>query len=92
MNLKSRSYGSVNQRKLVISRKIDIRNLVDELKSLGGVTEKYELVEPTDEKFISWTKCSVQEFNVYVLYINILSLSGVTLKMHHVRIYKLSGK
>lgn len=53
MNLKSRSYGSTNQRRLVISRKIDMRSLVDELKNLGGVTEKYVLVQPTDENFVS---------------------------------------
>ncbi|EFN80210.1 NF-kappa-B-repressing factor [Harpegnathos saltator] len=47
MGLKSRSHGPSNQRKLVISRKIDIRSLVEELKSLGGSTEKYELIEPT---------------------------------------------
>lgn len=55
MGLKSRSYGSTDQRKLIVSRKIDVRSLVRELKSLGGITEKYELMEPTDEKFISST-------------------------------------
>ncbi|EFN61984.1 NF-kappa-B-repressing factor [Camponotus floridanus] len=55
MGLKSRSYGSTDQRKLIVSRKIDVRTLVRELKSLGGITEKYELMEPTDEKFISST-------------------------------------
>lgn len=55
MGLKSRSYGSTDQRKLIVSRKIDVRTLVRELKSLGGITEKYELKEPTDEKFISST-------------------------------------
>lgn len=47
MGLKSRSHGPSNQRRLIISRKIDIRSLVEELKSLGGTTEKYELLEPT---------------------------------------------
>ena len=55
MGLKSRSYGTTDQRKLIVSRKIDVRTLVRELKSLGGVTEKYELMEPTDEKFLSPT-------------------------------------
>lgn len=48
MGLKSRSHGPSDKRKLVISRKVDIRSLVEELKSLGGTTEKYELIEPTD--------------------------------------------
>ncbi|XP_012227482.1 NF-kappa-B-repressing factor [Linepithema humile] len=52
MGLKSRSYGSDNERKLIVSRKIDIRSLVKELTTIGGVTEKYELVKPTDEKFV----------------------------------------
>ncbi|XP_032679815.1 NF-kappa-B-repressing factor-like [Odontomachus brunneus] len=47
MGLKSRSHGPSDQRKLVISRKVNIRSLVEELKSLGGTTEKYELIEPT---------------------------------------------
>lgn len=55
MGLKSRSYGTTAQRKLIVSRKIDVRTLVRELKSLGGITEKYELMEPTDEKLISST-------------------------------------
>lgn len=55
MGLKSRSYGTTEQRKLIVSRKIDVRSLVRELRSLGGVTEKYELIEPTDEKFSSST-------------------------------------
>lgn len=55
MGLKSRSYGSTDQRKLIVSRKIDVRTLVRELKSLGGITEKYELMEPIDERFISST-------------------------------------
>lgn len=46
MGLKSHSYGSKEQRKLVISRKIDLRDLVIELKSLGGSTDKYELIKP----------------------------------------------
>ena len=49
MGLKSHSYGPKNQRTLVISRKIDVRDLVEELKSLGGVTNKYELIEPTKQ-------------------------------------------
>ncbi|XP_072752825.1 NF-kappa-B-repressing factor [Anoplolepis gracilipes] len=53
MGLKSRSYGTTDQRKLIISRKIDVRTLVKELKSLGGVTEKYELIGPIDKKFTS---------------------------------------
>lgn len=48
MGLKSHSYGPKNQRTLVISRKIDVRDLVEELKSIGGVTNKYELIEPTE--------------------------------------------
>lgn len=47
MGLKSRSHGPSDRRKLVISRKVNIRSLVEELKSLGGTTEKYELIEPT---------------------------------------------
>lgn len=50
MGLKSRSYGPTNQRKLIVSRKVDVRTLVKELKKLGGDSENYELVEPTDEK------------------------------------------
>lgn len=52
MGLKSRSYGK-DQRKLIVSRKVNIWNLVRELNSLGGVTDKYELVKPIDKKFIS---------------------------------------
>ncbi|KZC14465.1 NF-kappa-B-repressing factor [Dufourea novaeangliae] len=48
MGLKSNSYGPKKERTLVVSRKIDIRDLVEELKSLGGVTSKYELIEPTE--------------------------------------------
>lgn len=51
MGLKSRSYGK-DQRKLIVSRKVNIWSLVRELTQLGGVTEKYELVQPTDEKYI----------------------------------------
>ncbi|XP_014468164.1 PREDICTED: NF-kappa-B-repressing factor-like [Dinoponera quadriceps] len=47
MGLKSRSYGPSDQRRLVISCKIDIRSLVEELKGLGEITEKYELIGPT---------------------------------------------
>jgi len=52
MGLKSRSHGK-DQRKLIVSRKVNIRNLVKELNNLGGVTEKYELVKPTDGKLVS---------------------------------------
>ncbi|XP_011640970.1 uncharacterized protein LOC105429584 [Pogonomyrmex barbatus] len=52
MGLKSRSQGK-DQRKLIVSRKVDIRSLVRDLNNLGGVTEKYELVKPTDEKSTS---------------------------------------
>ncbi|KAG5327194.1 NKRF factor, partial [Pseudoatta argentina] len=52
MGLKSRSQGK-DQRKLIVSSKVNIWSLVRELNNLGGVTEKYELVKPTDEKFIS---------------------------------------
>ncbi|XP_024875664.1 partner of xrn-2 protein 1 [Temnothorax curvispinosus] len=52
MGLKSCSYDK-DKRKLKVSRKLDIWNLVRELNSLGGVTEKYELVKPTDEKVVS---------------------------------------
>ncbi|XP_076290975.1 NF-kappa-B-repressing factor [Lasioglossum baleicum] len=48
MGLKSHSYGPKDQRTMVVSRKIDIRDLVEELKSLGGVTTKYKLIEPTE--------------------------------------------
>ncbi|XP_015598689.1 NF-kappa-B-repressing factor isoform X2 [Cephus cinctus] len=46
--LKSNSYGPKDQRTLIVSRKIDPWELVDELKTLGGYTEKYELVNPTN--------------------------------------------
>ncbi|XP_016908981.2 NF-kappa-B-repressing factor [Apis cerana] len=49
LGLKSHSYGPKNQRTLVVSRKIDVQDLVEELKSLGGVTNKYELIEPTEQ-------------------------------------------
>ncbi|KAG7197024.1 hypothetical protein KM043_017558 [Ampulex compressa] len=52
MGLKSHSYGRKNQRKLVISRKLNIWDLVAKLKSQGGVTDKYELIEPTLVKAI----------------------------------------
>ncbi|XP_033342810.2 NF-kappa-B-repressing factor [Megalopta genalis] len=48
LGLKSHSYGPKNQRTMVVSRKIDVRDLVEELKSFGGVTSKYELIEPTE--------------------------------------------
>lgn len=47
LGLKSHSYGPKNQRMLVVSRKIDVWDLVDEIKSLGGKTEKYELIKPS---------------------------------------------
>jgi len=47
MGLKSRSYGASDKRKLIVSRKIDIQDLFNELKNFGGITEKYELIEPT---------------------------------------------
>lgn len=47
LGLKSHSYGPKNQRTLVVSRKINVRDLVEELKNLGGVTSKYQLIEPT---------------------------------------------
>jgi hypothetical protein len=53
MGLKSRSYGPSDKRKLIISRKIEVRDLLNELKNFGGITEKYELIEPTNKKFIS---------------------------------------
>ncbi|XP_014215135.1 NF-kappa-B-repressing factor-like [Copidosoma floridanum] len=46
IGLKSQSYGPKSQRILTISRKIHPRELVKELLELGGVTEKYELIEP----------------------------------------------
>lgn len=46
LGLKSHSYGPKNQRTLVVCRKIAIRDLVDEIKDLGGKTDKYELIEP----------------------------------------------
>lgn len=46
MGLKSCSYSS--EQKLVILGRINIRNLFEELKSLAGTTEKYELIEPTN--------------------------------------------
>ncbi|XP_012532235.1 NF-kappa-B-repressing factor [Monomorium pharaonis] len=52
MGLKSRSYGK-DQRKLIVSRKINTLGLIKELISLGGATDKYELIKPTNEKFVS---------------------------------------
>lgn len=49
MGLKSRSYGK-DQRKLIVSRKVNIRSLVRELNNLGGVSEKYELIKPYEHK------------------------------------------
>ncbi|XP_078046593.1 NF-kappa-B-repressing factor [Augochlora pura] len=48
LGLKSHSYGPKNQRTMVVSRKIDVRDLVEELKSFGGATSKYQLIEPTE--------------------------------------------
>ncbi|XP_053983379.1 NF-kappa-B-repressing factor isoform X1 [Hylaeus volcanicus] len=48
LGLKSHSYGPKTKRTLVISRKIDVRDLVEELRNLGGVTNKYKLIEPTE--------------------------------------------
>ena len=47
LGLKSQSYGPKSQRTLTISRKINAQELVNELISLGGSTEKYQLIEPT---------------------------------------------
>lgn len=46
MGLESRNRGSHNQQELIISRKLNILSLVEELKSLGGTTKKYELIKP----------------------------------------------
>lgn len=50
LGLKSHSYGPKDKRTLVVSRKISAQELVEELKTLGGATDKYELIKPT----ISW--------------------------------------
>jgi len=52
MGLKSRSkdHGK-DQRKLIVSRKVNIWSLVRELNNHGGVTEKYELVKPIENSF-----------------------------------------
>ncbi|XP_011692578.1 PREDICTED: uncharacterized protein LOC105452821 [Wasmannia auropunctata] len=42
-----------DERKLIVSRKVDIWRLVKQLNKLGGITKKYELVKPVDEKFAS---------------------------------------
>ncbi|XP_012267761.2 NF-kappa-B-repressing factor isoform X2 [Athalia rosae] len=47
MGVKSHSHGPKNARTLVVSRKIDPAELVEELKESGGITEKYELIYPT---------------------------------------------
>ncbi|XP_001600262.1 NF-kappa-B-repressing factor [Nasonia vitripennis] len=47
IGLKSQSYGPKNQRTLTISKKVNPQELVNELKELGGSTEKYQLIEPT---------------------------------------------
>lgn len=48
LGLKSQSYGPKSERTLMISRKISPRELVNELLQLGGSTEKYQLIEPTE--------------------------------------------
>ncbi|XP_033189572.1 NF-kappa-B-repressing factor [Bombus vancouverensis nearcticus] len=47
LGLKSHSYGPKNERTLIVSRKIDPQDLVEELKNFGGNTNKYQLIEPT---------------------------------------------
>ncbi|XP_012280206.1 NF-kappa-B-repressing factor [Orussus abietinus] len=47
MGVKSHSYGPKDQRMLIVSRKVKPRELVEELKNLGGSTKKYVLVEPS---------------------------------------------
>lgn len=47
LGLRSHSYGPKNERTLVVSRKIDPQDLVEELKNFGGNTNKYQLIEPT---------------------------------------------
>ncbi|KAJ8683904.1 hypothetical protein QAD02_019696 [Eretmocerus hayati] len=49
IGLKSQSYGPKSQRIMTISRKVDHRTLVNELIEMGGVTEKYQLIEPLGE-------------------------------------------
>ena len=51
MGLKSQSYGPKTQRTLVISRKIDPKELVRELQAVGGSTDKYELINPTESQW-----------------------------------------
>lgn len=51
MGLKSQSYGPKTQRTLVISRKIDPKELVAELQAVGGSTDKYELISPTESQW-----------------------------------------
>lgn len=48
MGVKSHSHGPKDARTLVISRKIDLLDLVAELKEIGGTTEKYELIDPLE--------------------------------------------
>ncbi|XP_015513697.1 NF-kappa-B-repressing factor [Neodiprion pinetum] len=48
MGVKSHSHGPKDARTLVISRKIDLFELVAELKEMGGSTEKYELIIPEE--------------------------------------------
>lgn len=47
LGLRSHSYGPKNERTLIVSRKIDPQDLVEELKNFGGNTNKYQLIEPT---------------------------------------------
>ncbi|XP_011692577.1 PREDICTED: uncharacterized protein LOC105452820 isoform X3 [Wasmannia auropunctata] len=43
---------SMEKGKIVVSRKVNVQNFIKQLNKLGGVTEKYELVKPTDKKFV----------------------------------------
>jgi len=47
-HLKTRSYGSGNQRHLILSLQRTPVQLVEHLRAHGGETVKYSLVEPTD--------------------------------------------
>lgn len=49
MGLKSQSYGPKNQRTLIVSRKINVKDLVEELKHIGGATSKYQLIKPAND-------------------------------------------
>ncbi|XP_011504871.1 PREDICTED: NF-kappa-B-repressing factor [Ceratosolen solmsi marchali] len=52
IGLKSRSYGPKTQRTVTIFRELNHQNLLRELKQLGGVAGKYQLIEPTQKKVI----------------------------------------